>query len=599
MTTDHGGFAVSRAVLVGVSEYAEFPVIRAAHNSLLAMRDLLSDRALCGWPPGRITVIPDPVSAAGLAAQVADLAEDTTGVFLLYYVGHGVLSARGELCLTVTSTRPTRPKITGLAWADVADVLRTCPARVRLVILDCCFAGQAIEALAVAGSPGVADISHVQGVYTLTATTRNHTAHVPPPDQQHLACTSFTGELRDLIRAGIPGKPSCLTLGDIYPVLRARLLARGLPAPNQRGIDTADKYLFTANPAVSTGPPGHVRSGGPGTGQASRTSPATARTDQPRARRVLGDAIQIGHTITDETLRGQALTHIARVLAPIDLDRAELLAQSAGEPLRDTALREIAKALAPIDLDRAELLAQSAGEPLRDTALREIAKALAPTDPDRAERFAKSIIDEPERASALVSVARALAITDPDRAERLARSITDEDYKDSAFLSVARALAITDPDRAERLAQSITSELKAFGLCAVAQAVAAADPDRAARLAADAEYVAQSITDEDYKAWTLGAVANALAAADPDRAARLAADAERVAQSITDEAERASALESVAKALATTDPDRAERLAQSITSPHAKALALAAIADIWIHGSDRMIAPSVTAVTFS
>jgi Caspase domain len=497
MTTNQDGFAGSRAVLVGVSEYAEFPVIRAAHNSLLAMRDLLSDPALCGWPPGRITIIPDPDSAAGLAAQVADLAEDTTGVFLLYYVGHGVLSARGELCLTVTSTRPTRPKITGLAWADVADVLRTCPARVRLVILDCCFAGQAIEALAVTGSPGVADISHVQGVYTLTATTRNHTAHVPPPDQQHLACTSFTGELRDLIRAGIPGKPPRLTLGDIYPVLRARLLARGLPPPNQRGIDTADKYLFTANPAVSTGPPGHVRSGGPGTGQASRTSPATARTDQPRARRVLGDAIQIGHTITDETLQGQALTHIARVLAPVDLDRAE--------------------------------------------------------------HFAQSITDEPERASALESVARALATTDPDRAERLARSITDEDYRDTAFLSVARALATTDPDRAERLAQSISSELKAFGLCAVAEAVAAADPDRAARLAADAEYVAQSITDE---------------------------------------AERASALESVAKALAITDPDRAERLAQSITSPHAKALALAAIADIWIHGSDRMIAPSVTVVTF-
>jgi hypothetical protein len=31
-------------VLIGVSEYAEFPVIRAARNSLLAMRDLLSDR---------------------------------------------------------------------------------------------------------------------------------------------------------------------------------------------------------------------------------------------------------------------------------------------------------------------------------------------------------------------------------------------------------------------------------------------------------------------------------------------------------------------------------------------------------------------------
>jgi hypothetical protein len=41
---------------------------------------------------------------------------------------------------------------------------------------------------------------------------------------------------------------------------------------------------------------------------------------------------------------------------------------------------------------------------------------------------------------------------------------------------------------------------------------------------------------------------------------------------------RASALAAVAEGLATSDPDRAERLAQSITSPAARALALAAVA---------------------
>jgi hypothetical protein len=38
---------------------------------------------------------------------------------LLYYVGHGVLSDRGELCLAVTSTRPDLPTITGLRWETV------------------------------------------------------------------------------------------------------------------------------------------------------------------------------------------------------------------------------------------------------------------------------------------------------------------------------------------------------------------------------------------------------------------------------------------------------------------------------------------------
>ena len=265
MTAEAGVFADSRAILIGVSAYdhPEFPPIRAARNSLQAMHALLSDPALCGWPPERITVILNPISAVDLAGQFDDLAESTTGVLLLYYVGHGVLSGRGELCLTVTSTRPNRPKISGLPWDTLADVLRTCPARARLAILDCCFAGQAIEALSSDADPGLADIAHVEGVYTLTATTRNRTAHVPPPDQQDTACTSFTGELRDLIRSGIPGKPPQLTFGDIYPVLRQRLRARGLPAPSQRGTDTAHQFPFTANTATRIGPGGRVFTRGP------------------------------------------------------------------------------------------------------------------------------------------------------------------------------------------------------------------------------------------------------------------------------------------------------------------------------------------------
>ncbi|MBM7774748.1 hypothetical protein JOD54_004952 [Actinokineospora baliensis] len=250
-------FADSHAVLIGVSayEYTEFPPVRAARNSVEGMRALLTDPALCGWPADRVTVILNPTSVADLASRVADLAEATTGVLLFYYVGHGVLSSRAELCLTVTSTRPNRPRISGLPWDVVAEVLRESPARLRLAIVDCCFAGQAIEALAAADGPTLADLVHVEGTYTLTATTRNRVAHVPPPDQQDSACTSFTGELLDLVRAGIPDKPAQLSFGDIYPLLRQRLQAKGLPAPNQRGTDTASQFPFATNAAVSTSDP--------------------------------------------------------------------------------------------------------------------------------------------------------------------------------------------------------------------------------------------------------------------------------------------------------------------------------------------------------
>lgn len=586
MTTDAGPLADARAVLIGVSAYADagFPSIRAARNSVQAMHALLADPALCGWPSERITVIHDPVSASDLASQVAEVAEVTTGVLLLYYAGHGILSARGELHLTVTSTRQHRPAITGLAWSILADVFRTCPARVRLAILDCCFAGQAIEALGSGSDPGLADITHVEGIYTLTATTRNHTAQVPPPGQQGTACTSFTGELHDLIRDGIPGKPEMLTLGDIYPVLRQRLRAKGLPAPNQRGTDTAHHFPFTANAAARAGLPGNARADEPGppadAGRAQavrlidhavllahlsgnenlkldaldRAAATMAATDPHRAE-------QIARSITIESRQGSALDHVVEALIRTDPDRAKRVAQSiADDYSRQSALSHIAEALAVTDLDQAIQLIEwsiTSDHP-KASALGRVAEALAATDPGQAERIALSITDGGARESALGHIARMLAATRPDNAERVARAITDELAQLSALGDIAEALASADPDQAERNARAITSEYKEFLLCRVVKGLAGTDPDRAGRLIDDAERNARAITSEEPRSLALYYIADALATTDPGRA-------ERIVQSITDEELRALALHLLAPELAGTDPDQAERIAQSIT----------------------------------
>lgn len=252
MTTNYRIADESCALLISVSAYEdpEFPPIQAARNSLTAMQQVLADPELCGWDPDSIAVVNNPSSVTDLAVQITNLARATHNVLLIYYVGHGALSHRGELSLTVTTTMSEHPRITGLPWSVVADALRDSPARMRCVILDCCFAGQAIEAMAETSGNAVADISHVEGVYTLTATTRNRTAHVPPPNQQDSESTSFTTHLVDLLRSGIPGGPADLTFAVIYSHLRARLAALGLPLPNQRNTDLADKFVFARNVAT-------------------------------------------------------------------------------------------------------------------------------------------------------------------------------------------------------------------------------------------------------------------------------------------------------------------------------------------------------------
>jgi hypothetical protein len=286
MSTEATVPAGSKAVLVGVSAYADpkFPDIRAARNSVAQMRATLTEPALCGWPADSVTTIVDPSSATDLAVQIAELAEDTHGVMLFYYAGHGTLSPQGDLHLTVTTTRELRPKLTGIAWTAIAETLRESPATVRIAILDCCFSGQAIEVAAADSAALIADSVHIEGVYTLTATTRNRVAHVPPPDQQHTAATSFTQVLLNLITTGVPGGPQALTLGSIYPLLRARLLARGLPRPDQRGTDTADRFLFTRNAAHPSTRPKARRKAYPNIRAKAEEIQPDASPQQPRRR---------------------------------------------------------------------------------------------------------------------------------------------------------------------------------------------------------------------------------------------------------------------------------------------------------------------------
>ena len=597
MMTDAVVPAGSSAVLIGVSayEYAELPPIRAARSSLHVMRSLLADPALCAWPPGQITVIANPISATELTAQIADLAAATTGALLLYYVGHGTLSARGDLCLTVTSTHPGRLEHSGLPWDTLADVLRGSPARTRLSILDCCFAGQA--------TGGVPGLPYIEGGYSLAAATCGDSAHVPQVEQQDDACTSFTGELRDLITHGIPGRGPWLTFGDIYPVLRERRLAKGLPAPSQRGTGTAREFAFTANAAVPGRPRPRVPAGSPGAravspqdvaraavppGDAdaafgedgvrviSAQNPAPAQTGQPepgrpepgppgRARHdhLVTEALRAAQSIPESSPKARALIAVARAVSSTDPDRAARLVADAYR------------------------VAESIGDPgQKAPALAAVAGPLAVSDADTGETVAQSIPDLAWKASALAGVAGALVAADDKRADRLiadaencAQSIADAEGKATALTAVTEALAVIDSDHAEKLAQSISAaDRKALALAALAQAVTPDDPDRASRLIADAERIARPIPGASARAPALAEVAKALAAFEPDRASRMVGDAERSAQSIPGTDRKASAIAAVAAALAAMDPAHAERLARSISPAAWRATALSAVA---------------------
>jgi glycine betaine/choline ABC-type transport system substrate-binding protein len=248
MNPDLPDYSRSRAILVGTSVYQDkgFLPLPAAANSLKGLKEILVDSQLCRWPAERVTVLANPTDVRRLIPNLRRWARGTDDVLLVYFVGHGVIAPRGELCLAVSDTEIDEPDVTGIEYERVRSALLDSPARIKVVILDCCYSGRAIQALS--GPADIAGITDVRGVYTITAS--DHAAHVPPLDQQAGACTSFTGELLDLIRTGIPGGPDTLTLNMIYSHLRTRLRRCQLPAPNQRGTDTVGEFGFTRNAAL-------------------------------------------------------------------------------------------------------------------------------------------------------------------------------------------------------------------------------------------------------------------------------------------------------------------------------------------------------------
>ncbi|MFB7552775.1 hypothetical protein [Streptomyces sp. NPDC056154] len=247
----------SRAVLIGVPRYekdAGYQSYTAVGNSVEGMYQLLVESGLCGWREEQVEKIVNPANAGQLMGRLRQLAAETTGVLLLYFVGHGQPSEHtGELCLAIADTDHANPDATGLEYAKIKRTLHSgTPAVTRIAILDCCYSGRVIGLGADDDGTQLADLSDCAGVYTLTAADER--AHVPPDGEGHLR-TAFTGELLDLLtRDGVPGGPDGLALGAIFPHLRHRLAAKGLPRPNQRSDDTAAAFVFAYNHA--TPPPG-------------------------------------------------------------------------------------------------------------------------------------------------------------------------------------------------------------------------------------------------------------------------------------------------------------------------------------------------------
>ncbi|MGP4003121.1 caspase, EACC1-associated type [Streptomyces sp. 8N706] len=231
------------AVLVGTATQVTpgglLPVRQAAAN-VAALSEALTGPLGC-FDPAMIHTVVDPRSAGEVLDLLPSSGVDRLDLCLFYYAGHGVLAEADRLCLALPGSvdEPGRAARTSLPVDAVFEALRRAPARHKVAILDCCYAGRAFD------SPAGA------GIHLLTATSRTKKARYG----EGAVHTGFTGELLRLLADGVPDGPSHLDLATLYRYLAVLLPTADepCPVPSQRTVGDSGDLAPVRNPAYGTG----------------------------------------------------------------------------------------------------------------------------------------------------------------------------------------------------------------------------------------------------------------------------------------------------------------------------------------------------------
>ena len=237
----------SRAVLVGTARYEADPGLDdlpSVANNLTDLRETLCRRSVGGLHARHCVVLLDPDSTSELAIEIDRVAKGASDLLLVYYAGHGLLDDDGALHLGLTRSTREFTRYDSFPFEGLRRILAKSPARKRVLILDCCFSGQAVGMMGEATDIATGQLD-VSGTYTLTATSSTRPAHAPPGAR----FTAFTDQLLNVLRNGIPQGPEMLDLMSIYLAVRSALAAAGLPEPQQRGTNTAPNLFLVRNAA--------------------------------------------------------------------------------------------------------------------------------------------------------------------------------------------------------------------------------------------------------------------------------------------------------------------------------------------------------------
>ncbi|GAA2845673.1 hypothetical protein Acy02nite_47250 [Actinoplanes cyaneus] len=241
--------AGSRVVLAGTATYrhGDYPPLPAVRNNLADLKTALTDHRLWGIPVANVRVVSDPQQTSEITEQLRQAAREATDTLIFYYAGHGFLSEKiPALYLTGRDSRKHSGS-SALEYRYIREEVLESRARRKIVILDCCYSGNAHVVMS-----GDAALQDIKGAYVLTSSRRNE-ASTAPAEARH---TAFTGALLEVLTSGVEylKDREFLTVDEIFREVRAELARSGFGEPDRRDHGTVGDLTLVYNRAHQEAP---------------------------------------------------------------------------------------------------------------------------------------------------------------------------------------------------------------------------------------------------------------------------------------------------------------------------------------------------------
>ncbi|MBD0712043.1 MULTISPECIES: caspase, EACC1-associated type [unclassified Streptomyces] len=227
----------SRAVLIASGLFADqgFADLDSVARTAAEVEKRLTEPAVWGIDQGNSRVIEaHGWTSASLLNYVARESRDAVDCFVLYFAGHGVKDKKtGKLLLPLHGSTP------GIAGSmlEFGELLREVgkgPAKMKIVLVDCCHAGLALGELPF--EQHVAD-GAPEGCYVIAACEANRAAKAPVGEE----FTAFGKALIGALRRGGPPDQEFWSPQRLFEEIAARMTGEGHFAPVSNAARVGDR----------------------------------------------------------------------------------------------------------------------------------------------------------------------------------------------------------------------------------------------------------------------------------------------------------------------------------------------------------------------